>query len=208
MRSEEGGLSLELMDRAVDVWFPFPNADVAGKVARRQIIRTIDYDVVISNQLDSVVSGQSCRVGLNCDRWVDGKQTRARRIGFLVPNVVRSMQELPMKVAEVNRVLVDNSDCSNSGGGEVERRGRSEAAGPNTQHPGFFQSALTFLAHLSKIDLPRVPEELVGAEVQFKAGFIQGFFCHGTKYFSTVLILGSRSTDFQSTRQTAIPACF
>src|SRR6266536_3174051 len=163
MRRKERGLSFELVDRAVDVWFPFPNAHVAGKVARWQIIGTIDYDVVIANQLDGIAPAQACGVGLDCDRCIDGKQTCARRIGFLAANVARSMQELPVKVAEINRVLIDNSDRSNSGGGEVKRRGRSEPAGPNTQHPGFFQSTLTFLTYLSKIDLPRVSEELVGA---------------------------------------------
>ena len=66
-----------------------------------------------------------------------------------------------MKVAEINRVLINNSDCPNSGGGKVKRRGRPEAAGPDTQHPSFFQSALTVLTHLSKVDLPRVSKELV-----------------------------------------------
>src|SRR5438477_12577803 len=96
MRRKKRGLSFELVDRAVDVWFPFPNAHVAGKVTRRQIIGTIDYDVVIADQLDGVAGGQSCRVGLDDDRWVDGKQTRARRIGFLAATVVRSMRELPV----------------------------------------------------------------------------------------------------------------
>src|SRR5207302_161261 len=189
-------------------WFPFPNAHVAGKVARRQIIGAIDYDVVIANQLDGVAPAQACGVGLDRDRWIDGKQTCARRIGFLAANVARSMQELPVKVAEVNRVLINNSDCSNSGGGEVKRRGRSEPAGPDTQHPGFFQSALTFLTYLSKIDLPRVSEELVAIQAHLKATFMQGLFRHGMRYFSTVLILGSRNTDFWSVRQTGVPAVF
>mgnify|MGYP003694404605 CR=1 FL=1 len=78
MRGKERGLSFELVDRAVDVWFHFPNTHVAGKVTRRQVVGTIDYDVVIADQLDGVAGRQSCRVGLDDDRWVDGKQTRAR----------------------------------------------------------------------------------------------------------------------------------
>src|SRR5438067_3352074 len=156
MRRKKRGLSFELVDRAVDVWFPFPNAHVAGKVARRQIIGTIDYDVIIANQLDGVVSGQSCRVGLDCDRWVDGKQTCARRIGFLVANVARSMQELPVKVAKINCVLIHDSESPDAGGGEIKRCRRTEPTGSDAQYPRFFQSALTFLADLRKIDLARV----------------------------------------------------
>src|SRR5438034_1237029 len=108
MRRKKRRLSFELMNRSVDVWFPFPNAHVARKVTCRQIIRAIDYDVVIANQLDGVASAQSCRVGLDQDRGVDGKQAGARRIGFSAANVARSMQELPVKIAEINRVLIHN----------------------------------------------------------------------------------------------------
>src|SRR5437867_9403579 len=112
MRRKKRGLSFELVDRAVDVWFPFPNAHVAGKVTRRQIIGTIDYDVVIADQLDGVASGQSCRVGFDYDRWVDCKQTCARRVGFLATNVVRSMQELPVKVTKIDRILIHDPEGS------------------------------------------------------------------------------------------------
>src|SRR5881398_174756 len=60
MRGKERCLSFELVDRAVDVWFLFPNTHVAGKVTRRQVVGTIDYDVVIADQLDGVAGGQSC----------------------------------------------------------------------------------------------------------------------------------------------------
>src|SRR5437660_755588 len=49
MRGKERRLSFELMDRAIDVWFPFPNTHVAGKVTRGQIVGTIDYDVVTAD---------------------------------------------------------------------------------------------------------------------------------------------------------------
>src|SRR6267154_774287 len=151
MRGKERGLSFELVDRAVDVWLPFPNAHVAGKVTRRQIVGAIDYDVVIADQLDGVAGGQSCRVGLDDDRWVDGKQTRARRIGFLATNVVRSMQELPVKIAKINRVLIHDSESSDAGGGEIKRCWRTQPAGSDAQYPRFFQSALTFFARSAGI---------------------------------------------------------
>src|SRR5947207_4594984 len=70
MRRKKRGLSFELVDRAVDVWFPFPNAHVAGKVAGRQIIGAIDYDVVIANQLDGVAPAQASGVGLDRNRFI------------------------------------------------------------------------------------------------------------------------------------------
>src|SRR5207253_4223998 len=128
MRRKKRGLSFELVDRAVDVWFPFPNAHVAGKVTRRQIIGTIDYDVVIANQLDGVAPTQACGIGLDRDRWIDGKQTCAPRISFLATNVARSMQELPLKFVEINGVLLTNPDRSDSVGAEVSGRGGSDSA--------------------------------------------------------------------------------
>src|SRR5258708_20909003 len=171
MRGKERGLAFELVDGAVDVWFPFPNTHVAGKVTRRQVVGTIDYDVVIADQLDGVAGGQSCRVGLDDDRWVDGKQTRARRIGFLAANVVRSMQELPVKIAKINRILIHDSESPDAGGGEIKRCWRTQAAGSDAQYPRFFQSALTFFADLRKIDLARVTLEFSGTKVHFQSVF-------------------------------------
>src|SRR4029077_7195954 len=168
---KERGLSFELVDRAVDVWFPFPNTHVAGKVTRGQIVGTIDYDVVIADQLDSVAGGQSCRVGLDDDRWVDGKQTCARRIGFLAANVVRSMQELPVKIAKINRVLIPDSESADAGGGEIKRCWRTQPAGADAQYPRFLQSALTLFADLRKIDLARVTLEFSGTKVHFQSVF-------------------------------------
>jgi hypothetical protein len=66
------------------------------------------------------------------------------------------MQELPVKIAKINRVLIHDSESSDAGGGEIKRCWRTQPAGSDAQYPRFFQSALTFFADLRKIDLARV----------------------------------------------------
>jgi len=61
---------------------------------------------------------------------VDGKQTRARRIGFLPANVVRSMQQLPVKIAQINRVLIHDSEGSNAAAARYSAAGEPSPPAP------------------------------------------------------------------------------
>ena len=53
-----------------------------------------------------------------------------------------AVDHLALEVAQVHGVVVDDSQGSHSGGGQVQQRGRAEAAGADHEDLGVFQAAL------------------------------------------------------------------
>jgi hypothetical protein len=49
-------------------------------------------------------------------------QTLASRIRFLAADIVRSVQELPVKVAKIDNIIVHDPKCANTSGSEVKGR--------------------------------------------------------------------------------------
>src|SRR5947207_11097923 len=115
------------MDRPVNVRLLFPDTYVAGEITGWEIIRAIDDDVIIADQLAGVARGQTRRVGLDCKRRIDCKQTCARRISLLASDIARTIQNLPMQIAHIYRVLINDADASDSGGTTVECWWRDKA---------------------------------------------------------------------------------
>lgn len=69
-----------------------------------------------------------------------------------------------MQGSSRREVVIGEPDGPHAGGGEVERRRRSEPAGTDEQHSRVEQPALTLLSDLGDEDLPRVAARLRRAE--------------------------------------------
>ena len=74
------------------------------------------------------------------------------------------MDDLSLKVREINRVAVDNADCSDACSGEIKRRGGAEPAGAEDEDAALEELLLSFLAYLAYRDVPRVPCTLAQCE--------------------------------------------
>src|SRR5205085_7782798 len=64
-RPEHTRLSFKAKDRAIDVGFAGQHAGIVDEIARREIIRAVNNDVVIAEQLKRVLARQARLVGFN-----------------------------------------------------------------------------------------------------------------------------------------------
>ena len=71
------------------------------------------------------------------------------------------MNDLAMQVAQVDRVVVDDADPADAGGGEVERGGAAEAARTDDQRVRGAQLLLSFDPDLRQQDVPAIAEKLL-----------------------------------------------
>ena len=78
MRGKHRCLSIKPKNGAVDVWFPRKNTNVVRQIAGREIIRAVDDDVVVSDDLAGVRARQPAIMQFDFDIRVYIAQTVPR----------------------------------------------------------------------------------------------------------------------------------
>ena len=74
------------------------------------------------------------------------------------------MQQLPLQVADVDDVEIDDAERADAGGRQVHRGGRSETARADAQHLRGFQRALPVHADFGKDQVTAVAPDLVARQ--------------------------------------------
>ena len=91
------------------------------------------------------------------------RRSRAAALATLgAPTVGGGVDHLALQVRERDRVVVDDAERADPGGGEVEQRRAAEAAGADDEHPRRAQPLLAGPADLVQHDMAGVALELVG----------------------------------------------
>ena len=89
-----------------------------------------------------------------------------RRRELRPADVGRAVNHLPLQVAEVDDVEIDDADAADAGRGEIQRRRRAEAARADAEHAARLQLPLPFHADLRHDQMPAVALDfVVGAEL-------------------------------------------
>ena len=79
-------------------------------------------------------------------------------------DVVGAVDDLPLQVAGVDDVEVDQADGADAGCGEVESQRGAEAAGADAEHLGCLELLLAFHADFGQDQVARVAGDLVVAQ--------------------------------------------
>src|SRR5205085_10953658 len=66
-RRENARLALETKNRAIDIWLAREDTNVVRKIAGREIIRAVNHNVVVRDDLDRVRARQTCLVEHDLD---------------------------------------------------------------------------------------------------------------------------------------------
>jgi hypothetical protein len=90
------------------------------------------------------------------------------------------VNDLPLQVAEVDDVEVDDADAADAGRGEIHRRRRAEAAGADAQHAARLQAPLPVHADLRHDQVPAVADDFVVREL---GKCLYDGWCHGDYEF-------------------------
>jgi hypothetical protein len=163
--AEHRGLPLEPEDGAERVGLAKQHARVVDQIARGEVVGAVQDDVIPIENLEGVGRRQAHLVHFHADVRVDGLHPVSRRFDLRTAHRRRVVQDLPLQVARVNIIAVDDAEGADAGGGQVHRRGRAEAAGADQQHPSALQPALAIDAHVRQDDVPGIAGQLFAGEI-------------------------------------------
>src|SRR5262245_1374364 len=133
-RQERGHRALEPIDAAVDQRLAQLQRRVVDQVARREVVRAVDDHVVVLDDVEDVRRIEARLVPDHLHVRVQLGDRRLRRLDLGHADPIRRVQDLPLQVRRVDRVVVDEPDRADTRGRQVEAGGRSQAARAETQH--------------------------------------------------------------------------
>jgi hypothetical protein len=169
-RREDGELPVEAEDRAVDVRSTAQDTRVVDQIARREVVRAVDHQVVIREDFERVVGGETLRVRAEFDVGIDPGDPLACRIQLRTPDVRGVVQDLTLQVGRIDHVEIDHAERSDAGGGEVHGGRRAEPSRSDEQHAGRLQPALPVRPHLGEDQVAGVAQRLVAAQLHRGVG--------------------------------------
>ena len=76
------------------------------------------------------------------DLGIQRVQPIARRLELRSADIGGAVNDLPLQVADVDAIEVDETERADAGGGEIQRRRRSETAGADAEHARRLQPPL------------------------------------------------------------------
>jgi hypothetical protein len=130
-------------------------------VARGEIVRAVENDLVLRDQLFDLIAFDAGRNLDNFDFRVDGVESRPCRLDFAHTDRVGAIENLPLQVGEIDLVGVGQRQPADARRGEIEGRRATEAAGADDQRGCRAQPFLPLDADLGEQDMPAVAEELL-----------------------------------------------
>ena len=143
---------------------PEQHARVVHQIARLKVVGAVEDDVVVLEHLERVLRRQRQLVRDDLDRRVHRRQPIARRIELPLADIGRAVDNLPVQVARVDDVEVDQTERADAGRRQVHRGGRTQSAGADAQHPRRLQLALPVDADLRHDQVAAVALNLVARQ--------------------------------------------
>src|SRR4051794_12010060 len=186
MRGEHAGLAFEAKHRAIDVRLARKHADVIRQIAGGEIIGAVHDQVVISDDLLRVGAGEAAFVQLEFDLRIDIQEPVAGRCQFAAADVLCSVKNLPLQVAKIDTVEIDDAERSNAGCCQIKRSWGAEAASANAQNARCLESLLTVRSHFGHDEMPRVALQFCRTQLAAAGALrIDDAFLHVATYCST-----------------------
>jgi len=75
------------------------------------------------------------------------------------------VQDLAMKIRQIDDIEIYQTDGADSRGGEIKRHRRAKPTGAHKQHSGAFERALPALANLRQEQVAAVPHQLFVSQI-------------------------------------------
>src|SRR5207244_12649336 len=111
--------------RAVNIWFAGEHAGVVYQVARGKIVRAVDDHVIVDEQPQRVLAGQTGLVSFDLDVRIDVLETILRRSDLGAPDVLGAVNELSMQVRCVDHIEINQTEPANTGRREIHSQRRA-----------------------------------------------------------------------------------
>ena len=190
---EDAGLAFEAEDRAVDVRLAQEHAGVVDQVARREVVRAVDDDVVVLQDLERVGAGEHGVVLHHIQVRVEALQHDLGGVDLEPADVavewmIWRWRLLASTTSKSTRPIVPTPAAA-----RYMRKRSAEAAGADAEHLGGLQLLLALHADLGQDQVPGVTGDLVVGKL-WQCGL---FYCcrHYLLFLSSVksLLCGIRT---------------
>src|SRR6185369_14420510 len=163
MRGEDAGLTFKTKDGAVNIRLFEQHAGIVGQVARREIVRSINNDVVVLDDLDRVFAREARVMKDDVDPGVDAVDGFLRRLRFGPADVGVGVKDLALEIGVIDGIKINNAEFANAGGCQIHGDGRAEAARPDAEDARGTDLLLAGQTDFRKDQVPRVTANLVVA---------------------------------------------
>jgi hypothetical protein len=170
LRREDRDLAVEPEDAAVHVRPAGKDARVVDEIARREVVGTVHDHVVIAEDFERVRRVQHRLVADHANVRVQAAQPVGRGAQLGPAHVVRAVEDLPLEVAEVHGIEVDETERADAGGGQIERRGGSQPTGADAEHARGLESPLPVDADFRHDQVAAVAANFVVRQLGQRAG--------------------------------------
>ena len=166
MRGEAARLAFETENGAVDVrLFLREHAGVVREIARGEIVRAVDDDVVRANDVESVLAGETRIVKDHIDVRIEGVDGFPGGLRFGAANVGIGVENLTLQIRIIHHVEIRDAEFTDARGGEIQRDGRAQSARADAKNAGRAQLFLPGHADLGQNQMPRVAADFVVVQV-------------------------------------------
>src|SRR5262245_17810936 len=145
---EDGGLSLELEDRAVHQWFLGHHAGIVDQVAGREVVAPIHDDIKVRDDAHDVLGPEALVKPDHLDIRVQGVQGLLCGCDLGHADAIIGVKNLSLQVTQIDDVVIDNPNRPHASRSQIERGRRSQATSANTQDFRVQQLRLALFAHL------------------------------------------------------------
>ena len=143
MRRKNGRLTLKAMNRTIDQGFFEKKRCIVRQEARGKIVRAIDDHIVACGNRHRLIGSESHAMKINFHMGIDLAQPRSRAVEFGFSDPRLAVQDLTMEVGNIDHIGVDQTNPTDTGSSEIERRRRTQGTRTHQQHRGIFQTRLT-----------------------------------------------------------------
>ncbi len=155
-RREHGRLPFEAEDAAPRVRLAEHHARVVHEVARGKIVGAVHDDVERVDERPGVRDREARVERLDVNLGIQRLDPVARGRDLRSADVVRAVDDLPLQVADIHGVEVDDPDGADARRGQIQGRRRSQSARADAQDTRRLETPLPFFPHLRQEEMPAV----------------------------------------------------
>ena len=158
--AENRDLALEAEDRAVNVGLAEQHAGIVHQIARGEIVRAVDDDVVVLEKIERVLAGQARFVRVDLNFRIQIAQMVGGRFDFGTAHVAGAEQHLALQVREIHGIEIHEADAAHARRGQIKAERRAESSGADAQHLGLLELELPLHAHFRHDQMAAVAQDL------------------------------------------------
>ena len=131
---------------------------ITREVSGRKVIAAVDHEVEVGEQFEGRGRRESFRHGDDRRFWIEGRDGQDSGGDLAATHIGHAVDELAVKVAQLDRVIIDDADGSDTGRREGGNHAAAEAASADHEHSGCREPGLLVGSEAGQRELARIAE--------------------------------------------------